>query len=346
MRIVAIENLQPGMQLARTLYSDDGRVLLHSKVQLTQGIIKRIQAFHYNFLYIRDPGDPVDDEFSEPVKAETKAKAVSIVKETMASLEKSISVNVERLKNVVSDMVDQILSDKQMVYNMVDIRTHDDYTFSHSVNVGILALLTGSALGYSRNDLEHLGMGAILHDIGKIFIPSALLNKPERLEPEEYETIKEHTHRGYDLLKDRNVSYVAAHLALEHHEREDGSGYPRGLNSPHIHRYAKIVAVADVFDAMTSNRVYRNAIPTHLVLKELQESSVKKFSKSVVDCVVKIIAPYPVGSVLRLSNGETATVVKVTKKVCMVKPENIHGEGVLYDLYNNNGLTVDEVIPS
>lgn len=343
MRIVAVENLKPGMQLARTLYSDDGRVLLHCRAVLTKAIIKRIADLQYSYLYIRDPDDPVEEEeFLDPIKEETKAKATALVKETMTGLEKSNTANVGQLKTVVAEMVDQILADRQTVYNMMDIRTYDDYTFAHSVNVGILSLLTGSALGYNREDLEALGMGAILHDIGKILIPPEILKKPSRLDPGEYEKMKEHSERGYQLLKDRNVSYLAAHMAYEHHEREDGSGYPRGLTAARIHRFAKIVAVVDVFDAMTANRIYRKGLPAHLALREIQDSAVTKFDKTVVDCFMKIVAPYPVGSVVRLSNGEIATVIKVTRNQCLVK---VHGSGpvLIHDLYQNTGLMVEEV---
>jgi putative nucleotidyltransferase with HDIG domain len=241
-------------------------------------------------------------------------------------------------------MIDEIFYNQQTIYNIIDIRTHDDYTFAHSVNVGILAILTGSALNYNRGKLEILGIGAVLHDIGKIFIPSAILNKPGKLEPNEYEIIKEHTSSGYQLLKEENISYVASHIAYEHHEREDGSGYPRGLTAWKIHNYAKIVAVADTFDAMTTNRVYKKALPTHLALKELEDLSGIKYSKPIVDCFKKMIASYPLGSILKLVNGEIVTVIKATKNECIVKTVSNEGSREMFDLYHFPDLTVVEVI--
>ena len=344
MQIITVKNLKSGMRLARTLYDKDGRVLLYAGVTLTRQNIQRICQLNFNSLYIRDPDDPFEAEILEPVQAETKAKAVTIVKNTMAAMIRDAKTDIDQLKFVVADMVDQILIDNQIIYNMVDIRTHDDYTFAHSVNVGVLALLIGAALNYNRNKLIILGTGAILHDIGKIFIASSLLNKPKQLQPDEYEIVKSHAVKGYQLLKERNVSYVASHVAYEHHEREDGTGYPRGLTGAKIHHYAKIVAVADVFDAMTADRVYRKAIPTHLVLQELRNLAGIKFSKPVVDSFVKIIAPYPLGSVVKLTNGAVAKVIKVTKTECLVKIVQGTGAGEKYDLFQNPDLIVEEVI--
>ncbi len=344
MQIVSVENLKPGMQLARTLYGDEGQVLLYAGIILTWTYINRIRDLKFIALYIGEPGDPPDEEIMEPVRAETRAKAITIAKNTMYEVVRSGDANLDQLQSVVSEMIDQIFYNPHTIYNIIDIRTHDDYTFAHSVNVGILSILTGLALNYNRRKLEILGIGAVLHDVGKIFIPSAILNKPGQLEPNEYETIKEHTIRGYQLLKEENICYVSSHIAYEHHEREDGSGYPRSLTGSKTHSNAKIVAVADAFDAMTSNRVYKNALPTHLALKELQELAGIKFSKPVVDCFKKVIAPYPLGSVLRLVNGEIVTVIKATKTECLVKATSNVGSEKIFDLYHFPDLTVVEVI--
>jgi HD-GYP domain-containing protein (c-di-GMP phosphodiesterase class II) len=242
-------------------------------------------------------------------------------------------------------MIDQIFGHTDVVYNMLDIRSYDNYTYAHSVNVCTIALIIGAALKMSRSDLEYLGISALLHDIGKMFIDSQILNKPGSLDPDEYEQVKKHTRDGYELLKDKIcISFISSHVAFQHHEREDGSGYPRGLTGDRIHRFAKIVAVADVYDAMTSHRVYRKAMPSHVVIQEIKENADRKFDRSVVEHLEKIVAPYPIGSVLLLNNGEKVVVDNVSKLECMVRVIFGPRIGLTFNLYERLDLEVLENI--
>ncbi|HYH03458.1 MAG TPA: HD domain-containing phosphohydrolase, partial [Bacillota bacterium] len=246
MRLIDINHVKPGMVLARTIFHPtDGIVLLHQNVKLQEGYIKRLKDLQYTHLYIQEPGDTAEDlDILEPVKQETKIKASLVLKETLKAYEENHETGLEKLRNVVAEMIDQIYSNKEVVYNMMDIRSYDNYTYAHSVNVCTLALIMGSWLKLSRQDLETLGIGALLHDIGKIFVDREILNKPGPLQPEEYELVKTHTVKGYELLKEKiSISFISAHIAYQHHERVDGSGYPRGLTHEKIHRFAKIVAV-------------------------------------------------------------------------------------------------------
>ena len=135
-----------------------------------------------------------------------------------------------------------------------DVCVHDSYIFTHSVNVALYSIAVGMELKLPRNQLEDIGLGALMHDIGKVSVPQEILMKPGKLTDEEFSIIKIHAEEGFDLLRNSHtVPLLVAHCAFQHHERLDGSGYPRGISEKDIHRYAKIIAVADVFDAVTSS---------------------------------------------------------------------------------------------
>lgn len=347
MRIVPIEAVQPGMRLAQPVYRyDDGKILLRANVELKPMYIRRLKELRYGHLYISEPGDNINELINlEPIKQETRAQAGLVVSEMIRGIQKTPQGNLHKLKQIVNEMVNQIIGYPDVVYNMLDIRSYDHYTYAHSVNVCAIALIIGSAMRMSRSDLEYLGIGALLHDIGKIFVDSKILNKPGRLEPEEYDQVKSHTRDGYEFLKEKIcISYISSHVAFQHHEREDGSGYPRGITGDQIHRFAKIVAVADVYDAMTSYRIYKKAMPSHVVLNKIKAEADRKFDRTVVQCLEKMVAPYPIGSVLLLSNGEQVVVDRVTKSECRVRVISGERTGLTFNLYKQEGLNVLENI--
>ncbi|MBC7326124.1 MAG: HD-GYP domain-containing protein, partial [Moorella sp. (in: Bacteria)] len=219
--------------------------------------------------YIRD--ELVGElEVEDIVSEQTRLEAIKTMKEIFAEVPAGGKgralqlLDTARIRWVVCRILDDLLDRKELMLNLADIRALDDYTFAHSVNVCILAMVTGLTLNYSRSALLHLGMGALLHDIGKTCIPLDILNKPGRLTMEEYKIVRRHTQYGFDILQmQKGVGPVSALVALEHHERYNGSGYPRGLKGEAIHQFASITGVVDVYDALTADRVYRRAYPSY-----------------------------------------------------------------------------------
>jgi HD-GYP domain-containing protein (c-di-GMP phosphodiesterase class II) len=190
----------------------------------------------------------------------------------------------------------------------------DDYTFAHSVNVCVLSIISGIGLGYSISRLKELGVGAILHDIGKLKVPQELLKKPSQLTVEEFEEIKKHTIYGYEILKNnKKVSMVSAFIAFGHHERYDGSGYPLQLKGESIHHCARIVAVADVYDALTSDRVYRKKIKPHEAIEYILSLSAHHFDEEIVQSFIRFVAIYPVGTGVILNTKERGVVISENK---------------------------------
>lgn len=345
MQVIPIEEVMPGMRLAKPVCGEeDGRVLLEANVELKQSYIERIRALKYGHLFIKDPGESEEDVLG-PVREDTKIKATALLKSSVIQLRKNESVDISKLKSVVNEMIDQILVDPGVVYDISALRSCDNCTFSHSVNVCVISLLVGSAMGLNRNELEILGVGAIFHDIGKTLVDPKIITKPGILTHEEYKNIKQHPRMGYELLKKRvNISFISAHLALQHHEREDGTGYPRNLTGKWIHRFAKIVAVADVFDAMTALRSYRKAVPPHLAVEEITAKAKIKFDQTAVHYFTKVITPYPINSILSLNNGQKVVVTYVSHLNFFVKVISGPYQGLVYDLHEHPKLKVEKFL--
>lgn len=181
----------------------------------------------------------------------------------------------------------------------------------HSVNVCILALMIGIHLGYSRSKLFHLAMGALLHDIGKTSIPERILNKPGKLSNAEFEIIKQHSIYGYKILNNNpNISHASALIAQQHHERYNGQGYPNALSKDDIHEFAKITGIADMYDAITADRVYRKAHSPHEAFEIISASGDNLFDFYLVEAFLHHLTAYPTGTLVKLNTGEIAIVTE------------------------------------
>ena len=260
---VSIMNLQPGMEIARDVVDAEGRLLIRKGVTLTFHYIQRLREIGIGAVYIVSqielpPYDP--DVLSE----QTRIKAIQTVRSAFDKFRTTRKVEVKVFQAIASSIVEELLARPDAMLHLTDIRTHDDYTFGHSVNVGVLSVLTGIVRGYNRKQLQELAIGCLFHDLGKMAIPLAILNKPGGFTEEEMEIMKTHSEAGFDVLR-RNpgVPLLSAHIAYQHHERFDGTGYPRGLKGYEIHEYSRIATIADVYDALTSDRPYRQGIAPH-----------------------------------------------------------------------------------
>lgn len=189
--------------------------------------------------------------------------------------------NITQFKEGVGEMVDHILVDDETSSHLLNITSHDYYTFTHSVNVGLLSVLLVKGLygSSSPHDLQELGAAFFLHDIGKVSIPEALINKPGRLTDEELEIMRYHPQHGYQILSDTDhLSAECKIIVMQHHERHDGRGYPQGLQNDEIHIYGRICSITDIFDALTAKRSYKPALPTYEALQLMKHEMRDHFS--------------------------------------------------------------------
>jgi len=261
MRKVSTKYLKAGMKIARSVYDSRGRLLLADGLELTESLIRRLSEMEIGFLYVEDELFAGDVPLCGIVNQRTRIKSVKLLKETFKDLKNKICINMQK-EEIINSLIEEILGNCGTLINFYEIRTYDAYTFCHSVNVCILSLLIGIILGYDRQKLKDIGIGALLHDIGKIKISRKILNKREALTSEELRQIRRHPTEGFNILRRfQDIPLLSANIVLQHHERLDGGGYPYRLSGDEIHEYARIVMIADVFDAMTSHRPYRAAYP-------------------------------------------------------------------------------------
>lgn len=310
-RFVPMGQLRPGAVVARAIYGYNGDALFRPGSTLSGLAIRRLAALGCPGVYVRDLESSLPD-VTDLVSDATRTAVINRLWHTFRELEHGNRLQYAPLFNSVHELLQDVLADSNVLVNLSDLRSHDGYTFGHSVNVAAMSLVIGYDLGFSFDQLRTLGLGALLHDIGKIGIPGETLRQRGPLTNDQWRLVQEHPRLGFEILRHYyEFSLAIAHIAYQHHERLDGSGYPRGLKGDAIHQYARIVAVVDVFDAMRSERVYRPGVPVHKVLEQLQRGRGTKFAPEVVDSLLRRVAPYPVGTTVRLSNGEVGVVTAV-----------------------------------
>ncbi|WP_435684488.1 HD-GYP domain-containing protein [Sedimenticola selenatireducens] len=216
--------------------------------------------------------------------SDMKAKAVYQHSRTMMErlFESPSSENIVTSKKVIASITDLILADDETSSNLLRITSHDFYTYTHSVNVGITSILLSKALfkNSDAHDLHELGAGFFLHDLGKIMVDPNVINKPGKLTDAEMAHVRIHPFQGYKILKQANaLSDECRYIVMQHHEFHDGTGYPKRLKGKEIHRYARICCIADVFDALTSERSYKKAMKPFDALKLMQQQMSEHFDK-------------------------------------------------------------------
>lgn len=312
MRRVPIEDLQPGMVVARTVMGFTGRALLTENTLLTDNYIARLGKIGIGSVYIKDGLG--DGDVPELVSEEVLFSVSNTLNSSLKTFTVNNSINVTSFKNSVSLLLDNILNNRNVLIQMEDIRSFSDYVFTHSINVAVYSIMAGISLGYPENSLADLGLGALLHDIGMLALDAHILNDPQALSIVEREQIKLHPELGFNLLRQqREISTLSAHVAYQHHERVDGKGYPRGLDGSQILDYAKIVAVTDTFDAVISDRPHRTGCTTTDAMIVLKKLSGTHFDPVFVEAFASNVALYPVGSLLKLNTGHLAVVTSVNR---------------------------------
>ncbi len=224
-------------------------------------------------------------------------------------------IDQEAVKVTVDECVTSVLRNPDALVWMAKIREESEYTAEHSLNVCILAVAFGRHLGYGQKDLEMLGLCGLLHDIGKMRVPIEILEKPGKLSNKEMNMMKAHTVHGRNLLLSTpSVDPMVIDAAYSHHERIDGTGYPRKIPADKISRFARIISVVDAYDAITADRCYSRARPSTTALKIIYEERGKQFDEELALQFIKVIGLFPVGSVVELYNGDVGIVIEANQK--------------------------------
>ncbi len=302
-----LDKLLPGMIVGRPILDENGRVLLNAGQFLNERYIRRIKEMNIPMVCIDDQLGL--EEPAPLIKPVTYLKATSVLKQSYQQFTKTTKTDLSLLSGQIDNIIDEMAENSNLMVGMSDLKSYDDYTYQHCVNVCALAIMIGLSSGLKRHQLQELGIGAILHDIGKVKIPLEILNKPGNLDDEEFEIIKHHPLDGFKMIRESTDNKSSsAWVALQHHERLDGTGYPRGSHGTDLHEYSLIVAAADVFDALVSNRPYRHAYNNLEAMYIIGLSKGSHLSPRFVDILNQHINTFPSGTVVVLSTGDTAVV--------------------------------------
>lgn len=328
MRRVSIDNLKTGMKLAKPIYARSGRILLDKGIELKEGYIKRLIDFDITHVYIHDERMG-NIEVSEIVNDETRLEAARIVHQVMDNIRLGMVLDVGKVKDTVREIMSQVLDNKGTLAQLTEIRVTGEMHFHHAVNVAIYALLTGIAIKYNSIELLNLGTGAILHDIGKSRVPTRILNQQGPLAEPEIEEMKKHTQYGFDILrKQGDLPLLSAHVAFQHHEHFDGSGYPRQMKGADIHEFARITAIANTYDLLVGGLQGTRLLPYQTV-EYIVAHAGRTFDPDFARVFSTNIAVYPLGSLVRLNNGEKGFVIRI--------PKNYPTRPVIRVIINANG---------
>jgi len=237
------------------------------------------------------------------------------INKAMVDVQSGVAPDVKKARTLVNHLADNIVTNPTAMIWLTQLKKKDEYTANHSLNVCILALFFGRSIGMPMDQLKELGIGALLHDIGKLKVPLEVLNKPDRLTNDEYRIMRQHTVFGYDLLRDKKeISHDALQVIQNHHERLDGKGYPHKLVDHQINHYTKLVSIVDVYDAITSKRAYHDAMNPHDALNIIFKSDKGSFDQGLLEQFIKYLGVYPIGSVVELSSGQVGVVMSFNDK--------------------------------
>lgn len=300
MRYVGINNVKEGMTPAKDLLDSQGRIIIGQGHILTQKYIEKIKKFGVSGIYIDDPISE-DIEIEPIISEELRNRGMNSVK----------NQNIDHCIRVARDIVQEIITKRNLSLDMSDMRSFDNYTYAHSVNVGVLSCVIGIGLKLDEEELEDLVLAGLLHDLGKLDISEEIVQKPARLTPEEYKIMKTHPELSYfKLLSKPDISGMVKMAVLLHHENMDGSGYPNGISGMEIPLFARILHVADVYDGLITTKPYKKGYSPSEAVEYLMGAGGIMFDSEIVATFKEVIPLYPKGSEIRLSNGYMGVVVE------------------------------------
>lgn len=311
MRLEFINRVKEKDVLGKSILTNEGSILLRSGITLTNQYINKLRELGVLYVYIED--DRLDDVM---VEDERLRKLKQVTMKNMDRIVKNISnLNSKRdARNslrVVENLIEYIIESGDINLSLQDIKTHDNYTYVHCIDTGIMATFLGLSLKFKDDELKELGKGAILHDIGKTKISEKIINKKSPLNEEEFLEMKNHPIYGKQILeKNMNISEIVLRSVAEHHERIDGGGYPYGLKGNQISRYGKAVCICDVYDAISSDRSYRKKFSPNDAYELILAGNGTMFDEKMVEGFKDTFSVYPLGSCVKLSNDIEGYVIR------------------------------------
>lgn len=345
MHRLSVDTLKPGLQVGRTLYNDRGDVLLARGTRLDDAYIAAVRQRGYRFIYVMDGiADDVEPlglisqrlrsatvrnlnsvfelmtQATKPGLQQVETEGLRALTEIPAKFNTAIERQILSLESDVEHLLGEVL-DAQIFEGVAALKSHDSYTFEHSVDVAFYGVMLGRKLALTYEYLRDLALGCLLHDIGKIYVHDGVLSKPDKLTAVEFKQVTRHTVLGFQLMRQMPISSPRpAHVALQHHEHQDGTGYPNGITGlnrlfrtprerfdpAHMTLLAELAAVADVCSALSSDRPYRAALPAPDVLHIMRGMAGGHLNREAVDAFGSMVEVFPVGVHVRFGGGKYA----------------------------------------
>jgi len=332
--VLPINEVRLGMYLVKDVYDAKGGHLVHGERLISSPqLLAAIQRASYQQVvvdlarsHLPDPDEladqpppshsPFNDELEEvpferefEVATEIQRNAITFAREMAASVQAGYEPDLDKARNVVDGIVQSTQRNKNVLLNLIRLRKADEYTFSHGVDVSVLAACIACALDMAPDEVREVALAGLLHDLGKSMVPLSVLKHPGKLSQGQWDAIKKHPDLSRVLLNGaEHLPDAVVAAAHQHHEKVDGTGYPLGAQRDEIHPYALILAVADVYDALTSERPYKGAMPPSRALSVMYRSRGTHFDAEVLERLIWALGVYPMGSLVRLSTGELGLV--------------------------------------
>lgn len=311
MQAITLDEIQPGMYLSQPLLTADGKVLLNEGIEVQERYIQYLRNQGITTAFISKPKAARSRTTANPYAANHMHEAIVSARETIHHFRVGHGVRLDRVKDIVNDLISELDQDPQNVMRFLDIRRKEEYMFSHAVNTCILSIMTGLALGYDTNQLEELGLAALFHDIGKVrFARHLAMQYPDYLSRSDREEYRRHPLYSLEILREDPSLPDAISLAcFQHHERWNGSGYPLGLKGTAISEAAQIISIADVYDRLIAGMPHRKPTPVYYAAAILNKAAGEYFNSSLVAKFTQSVAIYPMGKMVRLNDYQRGIIL-------------------------------------
>lgn len=357
MRVVPIEYAL-GNELAESVYDTNGNMLIRKGMYLNDSNIIKIKANGVYSVYINDrfSQNKITAPISEHLKNATMVEMYRVFEESRknklygSSNDKDLEKAIEKLLDTAKDIMYELDQSGTTRVNHTDIKSISTYTYAHPIHVAVLSYMLAKGLKFSKEDLENIFLGALFADIGMSFINENLFMKKGKLDVQAFVKIKEHPQLGYDFIKDFYFAntYIKM-VVLQHQEKIDGSGYPNNIKDKDIHPFAKLVAIADVYDAMISDRIYARATSSSEAIEYIMGAAGRHFDFDYAKAFVSTIIPYPEGSLVRMNTGQIALVHKTNMslplrpKVKLIDSTRKILEKSVVDLTDEKNIVIEQL---
>lgn len=357
---IPVSQLVPNMIVASSVYTFNNQLLIETGTRLSDKIITRLKFYSIDFVRVRVEDDAPDILAEVPMKKDSYLEKLKETdqfqqfQQSLITMTNNIKITMEQILEsskvpdvyALYDAVNEVISYSRNGLHIFDMlqcmRDYDDHTYVHSVNVAIISKVLGSWLKFTPKDLETLTICGLLHDIGKLTIPHEIISKPEKLTQDEYSTVQSHSIRGYNILRPLDINIHIKMAAMLHHERCDGSGYPMGLHSNQIDKFAKVIMIADVFDAMTSARVYRGPVCPFEVISTFEAEGLTKYDTKYIMTFLDHLTKLYLHSTVRLSDGKVGQIILMNRN-SLSKPVIKIGKEIV-DLSSQSDLFISAIL--